>query len=556
LFGIPRATRCRDTTRTRINPSMNIRAKLLAAFAVGLLVLVIQALATGWFVKDLQYSVERIILAVEARKSAFTTGDLLNELQKSTQQLMGDDVSPESLKTLKVYIAEITPLLDTMAAANKDLLSAAESERNDAFVSARKEIEAQFAEVDSLLDAYDAERVLELAIFLDEAIAGLREQLSMLTVEYSKALEIAVKREQSAHDRPIIASMVLVLLGGSITVMFAWVFSERLSSRICRITAHLEAITNGDLSKAKYRISGVDELADLEGHLQAMLDRLSNTVGEISSSSRSIEQTASEISQGNADLSARTESQATLLMQTASRMEQMAQTVRQNAANARAANELAATTRSQATRGGDAVREVEKAMSAINDANRKIAQNISVIDEIAFQTNLLALNAAIETARAGEAGRGFGVVASEVRALAQRSATAAREIKSLIADSIEKVGLGAKLSNDSGVALNDIVESAHKLDELVLEISEASANQSNGISELTHVVRELDAVTQQNAALVEEAAAASEAFVDQTRNLDQQMAYFKLESTGSETATSSAIRGSDQADQSQALDIG
>lgn len=535
---------------------MNIRTKLLAAFAVGLLVLVIQALATGWFVKDLQYSVERIILAVEARKSAFTTGDLLNELQKSTQQLMGDDVSPESLKTLKVYIAEIAPLLDTMAAANKDLLSAAESERNDAFVSARQEIEARFAEVDSLLDAYDAERVLELAIFLDEAIAGLREQLSMLTVEYSKALEIAVKREQDAHDRPIIASMALVLLGASITVMFAWMFSERLSSRIRRITAHLEAITNGDLSKAKYSISGVDELADLEGHLQAMLDRLSNTVGEISSSSRSIEQTASEISQGNADLSTRTESQATLLMQTASRMEQMAQTVRQNAANARAANELAATTRSQATRGGDAVREVEKAMSAINDANRKIAQNISVIDEIAFQTNLLALNAAIETARAGEAGRGFGVVASEVRALAQRSATAAREIKSLIADSIEKVGLGAKLSNDSGVALNDIVESAHKLDELVLGISEASANQSNGITELNQVVRELDAVTQQNAALVEEAAAASEAFVDQTRNLDQQMAYFKLENTGAETATSGAIRGSDQADQSQALDIG
>ena len=240
---------------------------------------------------------------------------------------------------------------------------------------------------------------------------------------------------------------------------------------------------------------------------------------------------AGQLSQGNDDLSQRTQEQAAALEQTAASMEEMTATVKQNADNARSANQLANGARAQADRGGTVVSEAVQAMQEINESSRKIADIISVIDEIAFQTNLLALNAAVEAARAGEQGRGFAVVATEVRTLAQRSASAAKEIKELIGDSVEKVRTGSELVDSSGKVLAEIVDSVKKVSDIVAEISAASEEQSTGIDQVNNAVTQMDETTQQNAALVEEAAAASKAMQQQAQQLIAQISFFSSSSS-------------------------
>ena len=238
------------------------------------------------------------------------------------------------------------------------------------------------------------------------------------------------------------------------------------------------------------------------------------------------------VRKGNISLSQRTEEQASSLEETASSMEEMTSTVKQTADNAGQANQLAIAARSQAEKGGAVVGKAVGAMSAINASSRKIADIIGVIDEIAFQTNLLALNAAVEAARAGEQGRGFAVVASEVRNLAGRSATAAKEIKALIQDSVGKVEEGSKLVDQSGQTLEEIVQAVKKVTDIVAEIAAASQEQSTGIEQVNKAVMQMDEVTQQNAALVEQAAAAAEAIVEQTQALSQQVAVYRTELAG------------------------
>jgi len=242
---------------------------------------------------------------------------------------------------------------------------------------------------------------------------------------------------------------------------------------------------------------------------------------------------AEEISQGNANLSQRTEQQSSSLEETASSMEQMTSTVKQNADNAGQANQLATAARDQAEKGGAVVGNAVKAMADINESSKKIADIISVIDEIAFQTNLLALNAAVEAARAGEQGRGFAVVATEVRSLAGRSATAAKEIKGLIQDSVRKVGDGSLLVTQSGQTLEQIVLSVKKVSDIVAEIAAASREQSSGIEQVNKAVMQMDEMTQQNAALVEQATAASQSMADQARELTAMMEKFQVGESGS-----------------------
>ena len=236
-----------------------------------------------------------------------------------------------------------------------------------------------------------------------------------------------------------------------------------------------------------------------------------------------------EIASGNMDLSHRTEAQASNLEETASSMEQLAVTVRQNADSALQANQLAASASAIAVKGGDVVAKTGSTMSEISASSKKIVDIISLIDSIAFQTNILALNAAVEAARAGEQGRGFAVVASEVRSLAQRSAGAAKEIKTLIDDSVDKVGSGSKLVQQAGTTMSDIVTSVQKVTDIVGEIASASEEQSSGISQVNQAVSQMDDVTQQNAALVEEAAAAAQALQDQAETLEQVVSVFKLD---------------------------
>jgi len=288
----------------------------------------------------------------------------------------------------------------------------------------------------------------------------------------------------------------------------------------------IKALAEGDLT---HNVSGdfQGEFAALQEAVNVSVENLLGMVGKIRESTANITNAASEIAQGNADLSQRTEEQASSLEETASSMEEMTSTVKQNADNAREANQLAAGARDQAEKGGKVVGQAVSAMSEINAASKKIADIIGVIDEIAFQTNLLALNAAVEAARAGEQGRGFAVVAAEVRNLAQRSAAAAKEIKALIKDSVDKVGEGTKLVDMSGQTLEEIVNSVKKVSDIVAEIAAASQEQSSGIEQVNKAVMQLDQVTQQNAALVEEAAAASEAMDEQARGLRELMKFFK-----------------------------
>ncbi|MBC3929118.1 methyl-accepting chemotaxis protein [Undibacterium sp. CY21W] len=274
--------------------------------------------------------------------------------------------------------------------------------------------------------------------------------------------------------------------------------------------------------------------------MKSMRQSLAKVVGEVRQSTDMIATASSEIASGNLDLSARTEEQAGSLEETAASMEELTSTVKQNAENARQANQLVLSTADVAAKGSVAGTTVVNTMEAINSSSKKIVDIISVIDGIAFQTNILALNAAVEAARAGEQGRGFAVVASEVRNLAQRSAAAAKEIKTLIDDSVEKVGLGSQQVGEAGLALQEIVTGVNRITDVMSEITAASHEQQSGIEQVNQAIIQMDQVTQQNAALVEQAAAASAAMQDQARNLANVVSMFKLDASQTTISASSS----------------
>jgi methyl-accepting chemotaxis protein len=300
---------------------------------------------------------------------------------------------------------------------------------------------------------------------------------------------------------------------------------DTISTPVKEVSKVIKALEQGNLTQS---MDGdfLGSFSDLQINVNNTMGKLLKMVTDIREVSKQIGSAAGEISQGNADLSQRTEEQASSLEETASSMEELTSTVKQNAGNSRQANALAAGARVEAEAGGKVIDLTITAMTAINVASTKIEDIISVIDEIAFQTNLLALNAAVEAARAGEQGRGFAVVASEVRSLAQRSAAAAKEIKVLIKDSVEKVEEGTRLVDESGSTLAGIVNSVKKVSDIIAEIATASSEQSAGIDQVGKAITQLDEVTQQNAALVEEAAAASESMDEQAKNLNVQMGFF------------------------------
>lgn len=314
---------------------------------------------------------------------------------------------------------------------------------------------------------------------------------------------------------------------------------ERTVQRVLDSTSVvMKAMAEGDLSK---QMEGEYEgdFAELQAAINETVNSMSDVVQDITDAAVSVSSGASEISRGNIDLSQRTEEQASSLQQTASSMEELTNTVKHNSDNAREANQLAASAREKAEQGGEVIQKAIAAMAAISASSKKVADIIGVIDEIAFQTNLLALNAAVEAARAGEQGRGFAVVASEVRNLAQRSAGAAKEIKALINDSGEKVTEGASLVNESGRTLQEIVIGFKKVGDIVSEIAVASIEQTSGIEQVNKAVSQMDEMTQQNAALVEQAAAASESLDEQGKNLQRRMAFFN---TGTEVLSPAQVR--------------
>jgi methyl-accepting chemotaxis protein len=365
------------------------------------------------------------------------------------------------------------------------------------------------------------------------------KQINPAGGRFSKALDAFQKRamelnDNAASERTREYNMVVwMVIAGLIGAMFLVIGVHFLLRNIVltplnRAVHLLDLVANGDLT-TKVDVHSNNEIGRLFSAIRSMQQALLTTVSRVRSSSDSIDTNAKEIAAGNMDLSSRTEQQASSLEETAASMEELTGTVKQNADNALQANQLAHSASSTASKGGEVVAQVVDTMQAINESSRKIVDIISVIDGIAFQTNILALNAAVEAARAGEQGRGFAVVASEVRSLAQRSAAAAKEIKSLIDDSVEKVEAGSQLVEQAGATMSEVVTSVQRVTDIVGEIAEASREQSTGIEQVNRAITQMDEVTQQNAALVEQAAAAAQSLQAQATNLVGAVSIFKID---------------------------
>ncbi|MEC4722705.1 methyl-accepting chemotaxis protein [Noviherbaspirillum sp. CPCC 100848] len=339
----------------------------------------------------------------------------------------------------------------------------------------------------------------------------------------------------------MVSALAAALVGGGIGLLVIFLISRAIAAPVARAARMLGEIAdgNGDLTR-RMEVESEDEVGALASAFNRFVASLNRTIGEVKASTATIAAATSEIVTGNMDLSSRTEAQASSLEETASAMEELTATVKQNAQSADQSNQLAIVASDQAVKGGQVVGQVVETMGSIRESSRKIVDIIAVIDGIAFQTNILALNAAVEAARAGEQGRGFAVVASEVRSLAQRSATAAKEIKSLIDDSVSKVEVGSKLVDEAGATMGDVVDSVKRVTSIMREIATASHEQSDGIGQVNLAVTQMDNVTQQNAALVEEAAAAAKSLQDQTANLSRIVSVFKLDESGVAQATFSA----------------
>jgi len=373
--------------------------------------------------------------------------------------------------------------------------------------------------------------------FLVNECSPLRRQivadLAVLVANTQRQMDEAttVSEERAATARKL--TMGLTVAAFLLSVLIAGLIKRTLLGQLGGEPAYAsdiaKKISGGDLALSVDIAPG--DASSLLFSIKTMRDSLSSIVGQVRQGTDSIASASQEIASGNDDLSSRTAHQAESLEKIASAMEELTSTVKQNADNAQQANALAQSASSVSQQGGDVMLDVTETMVSINDSSKKIVDIISVIDGIAFQTNILALNAAVEAARAGEQGRGFAVVATEVRNLAQRSAAAAKEIKTLINDSVEKVGTGSQLVQKAGTTMREVVASVKRVTEIMGEISVASAEQSGGIAEVNVAISDMDSTTQQNMALVEEASAAAQELREQAAGLTEVVGLFKLDAS-------------------------
>ncbi|MYM88846.1 HAMP domain-containing protein [Rugamonas sp. FT82W] len=388
----------------------------------------------------------------------------------------------------------------------------------------------QLNKLKSAGDPEGAEKIFT-TVFVPGSTSYLALMQELLKMQRAKIDATAVRIDEVADSsRNLLYALALLVL--AFGVVSSWLLTTGITVPLRQAVTAARRVAGGDLT-GHIDDSARDETGQLLTALKEMNASLLGIVTEVRSGTDHITTSSSEIAAGNQDLSRRTEQQAGALEETASSMEELTSTVKHNADNARQANQLAASAAQVAVKGGQVVSQVVDTMDSINQSSRKIVDIIAVIDGIAFQTNILALNAAVEAARAGEQGRGFAVVATEVRNLAQRSASAAKEIKELIGDSVEKVNQGSRLVADAGSTMDEIVSSVHRVSDIITEITAASTEQSAGINEVYQAIGAMDGVTQQNAALVEQAAAAAESMQQQAAALAQAVSVFKVEGSAS-----------------------
>jgi methyl-accepting chemotaxis protein len=483
----------------------------------------------------------------------------LNAVSGTSQRVLAQDMQ------LAQQALEIQTLVLLERRYEKDAFIAfAEAEQREAYVKrwtdARTRLADALARVRKLeLGPEDAKAVETMGRFFEVYAAGFEKTVAMirqgeLTSTQAANTEIgkykdAVRGMEAASDQineraaksalavaPQIAATQArgqaMLLGFSVLALvlaigLCWAVTRSITVPLARAVAVAETVARGDLS-SRIGTPSKDEVGQLLGALGRMNDSLVKIVGDVRNASDSIATGSSQIATGNADLSQRTEEQASNLQQTAASMEQLTATVKNNADTARTATQLASGAAAVAAQGGQVVGQVVQTMQGISDSSRQIADIIGVIDGIAFQTNILALNAAVEAARAGEQGRGFAVVASEVRSLAQRSATAAKEIKALIGDSVEKVDAGSRLVDDAGRAMTEIVSSVQHVAGIMKEMAGASHEQSQGIQSVNHAITEIDGMVQQNAKLVKDATQTAATLNEQAVGLLKSVAGYNL----------------------------
>jgi methyl-accepting chemotaxis protein len=499
-----------------------------------------------------------LVSAIGAGQGALSLINM-HELNQESQSMYARDLLGLSLiKEADIQLIRVAQLMSTaLLAPTMEQRSAILLRAQKAALASKENIEkatplfrtAQGKEAIAALQAHWAtyekqlirmDNVMKSAPLVDESDAieflfgesavqsgKVQEQLGALSINKSATAQMTAAANEAIYLRNRSWTFVLILLGMAAALGLGLWISRNIVGSLTHSVDAAQRMSEFDLSVSS-QASGRDETADLLRAQELLRQALQDIVASVRNNAESVATGSSQIAQGNADLSQRTEEQASALEQTAATMDQLSATVRNNADNSQQANQLARGASDVAKQGGDMVGQVIATMKGINDSSRKISDIISVIDGIAFQTNILALNAAVEAARAGEQGRGFAVVASEVRSLAQRSAEAAKEIKTLINASVEQVDQGTQLVDKTGLTMGEIVGAIKRVSDIVGEISAASSEQSAGISQVGEAIMQMDRVTQQNAALVEESAAAAESLKGQAQQLVQAVAVFKL----------------------------